>query len=127
MIQNNLNPDFTDFIECDYYFEKEQTIKFMVYDIDNAKGGKDFIGQCITTIGKIFGSNKQTFVGVLSIETKTGKRGNIVIRLDSVSTTNDEVRMKLSSILNPIAFLCCAGVNNPYFVISRARDLLSSG
>ncbi len=41
-INNNLHPDFATVIECDYFFEKEQQIKFMVYDIDNDKGAKDF-------------------------------------------------------------------------------------
>ena len=34
-INNNLNPDFSKSIECDYFFEKEQHIKIMVYDIDD--------------------------------------------------------------------------------------------
>lgn len=57
-INNNLNPDFTTFIECDYFFEKEQFLRFMVYDIDNEQGGKDFVGKNETTIGKIIGSLK---------------------------------------------------------------------
>jgi Ca2+-dependent lipid-binding protein len=51
---NNLNPDFTTFIECNYYFEKEQHLKFKVWDVDEKD--RDFIGQVETTIGKIFGS-----------------------------------------------------------------------
>ena len=34
-INDNLNPNFTTFIECDYYFEKEQHLAFEVYDIDD--------------------------------------------------------------------------------------------
>jgi hypothetical protein len=45
------------------------------------------------------------------------------VRLENVDTTNDEARMKVSAKLVPIAVLCCAGTNNPYFVISRARDV----
>jgi hypothetical protein len=58
IIQNNLNPDFSQYVECDYYFEREQQMKFTVYDIDNARGGKEFIGKCETSLGKIFGSNR---------------------------------------------------------------------
>lgn len=36
--------------------------------------------------------------------------------------SNDEARMKLSANLVPFATLCCAGINNPYYVISRARS-----
>lgn len=30
--------------------------------------------------------------------------------------------MKLSANLVPNAVLCCAGINNPYYIISRARS-----
>ena len=42
VINNNLNPDFSTFIECDYFFEREQQLRFMVFDVDNVKGDKDF-------------------------------------------------------------------------------------
>ncbi len=35
MINNNLNPDFVKTFTLDFYFEKEQWIKFEVYDVDN--------------------------------------------------------------------------------------------
>jgi hypothetical protein len=35
VVNNNLNPDFSTFIEVDYYFEREQLIRFDVYDIDD--------------------------------------------------------------------------------------------
>lgn len=121
-INNNLNPDFSTFIECDYYFEKEQHIKFMVYDIDNEKGAKDYIGSNETTIGKIIGATKQTYVSELLDDKNTRSRGKLIVRLDNVNISNDEARMKISSNLIPIATLCCAGINNPYYIISRARS-----
>eukprot|EP00347_Sterkiella_histriomuscorum_P005523 403356292 len=121
-INNNLNPDFSTFIECDYYFEKEQHIKFMVYDIDNEKGAKDYVGVNETTIGKIIGSNKQTYVNDLLNDKNTTSRGKIIVRLDNVNQSNDEARMKISANLTPFATLCCAGINNPYYIISRARS-----
>lgn len=36
-----------------------------MYDIDDAKGGKEFIGKVETTMGKIVGALKQTFVAEL--------------------------------------------------------------
>lgn len=43
----------------------------MVYDIDDAKGSsRDFIGANETTLGKIIGSNKQTYVADL-VDTKS--------------------------------------------------------
>lgn len=59
MIRDNLNPDFVTPVECDYYFEKEQSVRIAVYDLDDEKTGKkDFIGKIETTLGKIVGSNK---------------------------------------------------------------------
>ena len=42
MVLNNLNPDFTKTFTIDYYFEREQWIKFEVYDVDYT--GNEFIG-----------------------------------------------------------------------------------
>ncbi len=36
MILNNLNPDFVKTFTLDYFFEKEQWIKFEVYDVDDS-------------------------------------------------------------------------------------------
>ena len=44
------------------------------------------------------------------------------MRLDSVNSTNDEARIKLSAALTPFAFLCCGSINDPYFIVSRARS-----
>jgi hypothetical protein len=34
-VTNNLNPDFSTQIETSYFFEKEQHLRFEVYDIDS--------------------------------------------------------------------------------------------
>lgn len=54
MILNNLNPDFTKTFMIDYFFEKEQIIKFEVYDVDTT--GNDHIGNCETTVSRIMTS-----------------------------------------------------------------------
>ena len=121
-VNNNLNPDFSTSIECDYFFEKEQYIKFMVYDIDNVESGKkEFIGSNETTIGKLIGAQRQTYVSDL-LDKNSHTRGKLIVRLDNVNISNDEARMKLSANLVPFATLCCAGINNPNFIISRARS-----
>ena len=51
MILNNLNPDFAKVFIIDYFFEKEQIIRFEVYDVDNT--GLEHIGNCETTISRI--------------------------------------------------------------------------
>ncbi len=68
MILNNLNPDFTTTFNIDFYFEKQQYLKFQVYDVDD--NGLEHIGDCETTISKIMGSKRQTFVSDLHIPGK---------------------------------------------------------
>jgi C2 domain len=96
-VRNNLNPDFSKFIECDYYFEREQHLKFVVYDVDDQK--KDFIGQTETTVARIIGSVRQTYLDDLTLENNKTSRGKIIVRLDSVNVSNDEVRMKVRASL----------------------------
>lgn len=65
MILNNLNPDFTKTFTIDYYFEKEQWMKFEVYDVDNTS--LEHIGNSEATIAKIMTSTKQTFIANLNL------------------------------------------------------------
>ena len=49
-------------------------------------------------------------------------RGTIIIRADVISKSNDDIFMRVKASLYPLTTLgCCAGVNNPYFVLSRSR------
>jgi hypothetical protein len=121
-ITNNLNPDFAKQIETSYYFEKEQFLKFEVWDIDLNSHERDFIGRLETTMGKLMGSAKQTMLADLVCEAGNN-RGKIVVRLDCVNTCNDDLVFKLKANLVPKTTMgCCNGSNNPYFIISRARE-----
>lgn len=47
-----LNPKFTKSFVIDYYFERNQPLKFMVYDIDSSSRrleDNDFIGSAVST------------------------------------------------------------------------------
>ena len=55
-IDNNLNPDFTTTFTLDYHFEKQQYLKFCVYDVDSKV--MNHIGDCETTISRIMGAKK---------------------------------------------------------------------
>jgi C2 domain len=65
MINNNLNPDFVKTFTIDYFFEKEQWIKFEVYDVDPNE--LESIGNCETTIAKVMTARGQTFVSDLTL------------------------------------------------------------
>ncbi len=82
MILNNLNPDFTKTFVLDYFFEKEQWIKFEVYDVDDS--GNDHIGNCEVTISKIMTANRQTYISDLTLPNQQNSRGKIIVRADSV-------------------------------------------
>lgn len=56
MILNNLNPDFQKSFDLDYFFEREQFIKFEVYDVDYNQ--LEHIGTCETTISRIMAAQK---------------------------------------------------------------------
>lgn len=47
-INNNLNPDFTKNFTLSYYFEKQQHVKFEVYDVDATE--LEHIGSCEVTL-----------------------------------------------------------------------------
>jgi hypothetical protein len=83
VVRNNLNPDFSTPVECDYYFEREQFVKFTVNDSDGSSN--DFIGQVETTVGKLIGASAQTFLSDLTLPGHKQSRGKIIIRTDSLN------------------------------------------
>ncbi len=64
-IMNDLNPDFTKHFTIDYYFEREQHLKFEMYDVDATE--LEHIGNVEFTVAKLMGSLKQTFIGDLTL------------------------------------------------------------
>ena len=80
---NNLNPDFTKSFILDYYFEKEQFLKFEVYDVDEK--ALNHIGNCEITVSRIMTSQRQTFISDLFLPNGKKPRGKIVVRADSVA------------------------------------------
>ena len=84
-LENSLNPIFVRYFNIDYYFERNQKIKFEVYDIDLTT--KEFIGSAETQISKIMNSKLQSLTIDLTKDER--KRGEITIKLEHVSTCND--------------------------------------
>ena len=86
-VENNLNPIFVRAFDIDYYFEKNQKIKFEVYDID--LNSKEFIGSAETQISKIMSSKLQSLT--MNLTKDEHKKGEITIKLEHVSTCNDMI------------------------------------
>ncbi|CAG5112155.1 Oidioi.mRNA.OKI2018_I69.chr2.g6399.t1.cds [Oikopleura dioica] len=56
VIMNNLNPKFSKKFDLDYVFEVVQTLKFEVYDLDEASSKldkHDFLGECQVNLGEL--------------------------------------------------------------------------
>ena len=64
VIQDCLEPDFTTSIKSHYYFEKNQEIRFEIYDDDGSS--KEEQGMITTKIATLIGSKNQTYVGKLT-------------------------------------------------------------
>uniref|UniRef100_A0A915PS46 C2 domain-containing protein n=1 Tax=Setaria digitata TaxID=48799 RepID=A0A915PS46_9BILA len=59
VIHNSLNPEWTERIEVEYFFEEIQPMKFEIYDIDSRSSElnkHDFLGQAETTLAEIVGA-----------------------------------------------------------------------
>uniref|UniRef100_A0A8C4WT00 Copine-3 n=1 Tax=Eptatretus burgeri TaxID=7764 RepID=A0A8C4WT00_EPTBU len=60
-IMNSLDPDFSQRLHMDYYFEQVQKLRFGIYDVDNktySLDDDDFLGQFDCTLGQIVSSKK---------------------------------------------------------------------
>lgn len=58
-IWNNLNPDFLKFFRVNYYFEKNQFVRFEIYEQDD-DDNHELIGYYECALNKILTANKQT-------------------------------------------------------------------
>ena len=71
MIMNNLNPDFVKTFTVEYFFEKEQSLKFEVYDVDGPST-LEHIGNAELTLAQLMTSKAQTLVRELTLPSGGG-------------------------------------------------------
>lgn len=118
-IDDNLNPDFQTSFYINYYFEKNQPLKFEVID-DDGNGKAQLIGTSETTLGTIMGSRGQTFISDLHKSGNDKSRGKLIVRADSVKDSSWEAQISVEASNLPnrtSAFLCAA--NYPVLQIYR--------
>lgn len=120
-LDNNRNPEFCTPIECDYFLEKEQIIKFFVYDIDGQE--KELIGKYETKLKVLFENDKPEFKVELQNDQYDKSPGTLIVKLDKVKKLKDTVQFKDISAygLRSFKWLCCFGTDQPYMVLSRKR------
>lgn len=91
-MKNNLDPNFTTSIYCDFFFEIKQTLKFEVQD-DDGKGKYELIGEATTTVGAVAGAKNQTTI--LDLHNKgTKSTGKIIIKADRVQESRENIYMQ---------------------------------
>ena len=119
-IENNLNPVFVTSFEIDFYFERNQKVKFEVYDIDVTT--KEFIGSYEAPVAKIMGSKGQTLTA--DLENKGIKKaGQIVIKLEKTSHCNDAIYFTGRGYDLPTKkMLFWLGNDDPFYFVERSRS-----
>ena len=118
-IENNVNPEFVKSFEVSFFFERNQKVRFEVYDIDGSS--KEFIGSMETSLAKVMGSRSQTYTA--KIESKSGKiTGSITIKLDKISQSNDLVYFSAKAFKLPSKTkMGLFGYDRPFYFIEYER------
>jgi len=117
-IQNNLNPVFSTPITIDYYFEKNQEIKFEVLDEDSSRSEAQ--GSLSTLVGNLVGSKNQTYCDNLVYNFKKSKNGKIIIKTDTVKESNFYAKMGVRAMgLKSKKSMGFFKSNHPFLVIKR--------
>ena len=133
VIDNNLNPRWLQHFTVKYIFVKDRDLCFQVYNY-NDQTSRDLIGEAETSLSKLMMSPGQTMRLRLELnESKTGtkrirnrkNRGTLIVRADKIKKTEDVIKFQISAILKSKKFLCF-GVDQPFLVIERARQVLQT-
>eukprot|EP01017_Pseudomicrothorax_dubius_P007006 TRINITY_DN12114_c0_g1_i2.p1 TRINITY_DN12114_c0_g1~~TRINITY_DN12114_c0_g1_i2.p1 ORF type:complete len:513 (-),score=66.55 TRINITY_DN12114_c0_g1_i2:35-1573(-) len=93
VVADNLNPEFKKIIILDHIFERRQTVKFEVVDVD-MNDRFEHIGEVVTTLGKIIGSRGGTAELELIERHNQSKRGTLIVYSEKIRSTNEVIRMK---------------------------------
>jgi hypothetical protein len=97
VIWDNLNPDFIKSFILDYHFEEQLYLFFKVFDanIENGREVKGLqLGEVESTLSEIVGSKGQQIIKTLHMPGSVGSCGNIVVRVEEISTVNnDEIQI----------------------------------
>eukprot|EP00730_Choanoeca_flexa_P007182 TRINITY_DN12293_c1_g1_i4.p1 TRINITY_DN12293_c1_g1~~TRINITY_DN12293_c1_g1_i4.p1 ORF type:complete len:533 (+),score=126.03 TRINITY_DN12293_c1_g1_i4:208-1806(+) len=119
-VQNASEVNFSTILEVDYYFERHQPIKFMVYDLDSTSSSlkeHDLIGEAVTTIGAIVGEHSSCFTQVLHYKGKASNRGNITVTAEESQGQAGEVVFKIAG--HHLDKKDLFGKSDPFYKIHR--------
>ncbi|KAM9296118.1 copine-1 [Gastrophryne carolinensis] len=120
-VKNCQSPEFSTKPVIDYYFEKVQSIKFGIYDIDNKSvdlSDDDYLGGYECTLGQVVSNRK--LKGIL--ELKKGKpagKGSITIIAEELKDTRVVILEVEARNLDKKDFL---GKSDPFLELFRYND-----
>lgn len=111
---NNLNPDFKTTIDLEFFFEREQLLRFEFIDDDGGDDGQPFydvIGINTIPLSSIMASRGQTVTRALVHPTKVDKaRGMMIIKAESIKESNHQICFQIftKNLRNRLSY--CGGV-----------------
>lgn len=91
-VKDTLNPDFERAIDIDFFFEKNQLIKFEFIDDDGGDSDDPYyelIGSSVLNLATIMSSKGQTVSKPLVVPGKTKQRGMLIVRAESIKESNN--------------------------------------
>lgn len=138
--QENFNPVFETPIKVTYLFEKQQKLRFELYDQDGTGrlGREEYIGYHEELLGHIMRKSRGKGYSDYFVEPgasrdksevkddKDESIGKIIIRAESQTDGNNMMEIKVSASLDSLRGWWCGDRDAPYLVIKRAflpRDI----
>eukprot|EP01028_Stygiella_incarcerata_P010829 TRINITY_DN583_c0_g1_i1.p1 TRINITY_DN583_c0_g1~~TRINITY_DN583_c0_g1_i1.p1 ORF type:complete len:565 (-),score=145.11 TRINITY_DN583_c0_g1_i1:129-1823(-) len=122
IIKDCLNPKWVKGFTVNYYFERQQYLRFSVYDIDNPSDSlekHDFLGSFDCVMGDIVTAAGKTLTGDLGRPGHKNK-GKISIYCEEMAEINDIVMFEARG--NKLAKKDLFGKSDPFLVISRSQE-----
>ena len=90
-IKDTLNPDFEKAIDIDFFFEKNQMLRFEFIDDDGGDSDDpyyDIIGAATFSLSSVMASKGQTLTKPLLVPGKKRQRGMVIVRAESIKESN---------------------------------------
>mmetsp|Transcript_32790 Transcript_32790/g.57076 ORF Transcript_32790/g.57076 Transcript_32790/m.57076 type:complete len:545 (-) Transcript_32790:27-1661(-) len=127
VIWNDLNPNFVESFEFDFFIEDHKKFLLRVYDVDQehqSLGSANFIGSAEYLVSEIVTQPGMKMTKPLMHSTYKEKRGLITIRLEEVFDKNEVIRLSLSGVQLPDPRSCFASffTFRTFYRLSRAME-----
>jgi hypothetical protein len=123
-IKDNLNPKFVTPVRMQYHFERVQTLRFGVYDIDSLHTPleqQEFIGEVSTTMAEIFTNHGGSWSAQLKAPGHGSKpRGSLLVTAEEIHEMNQEITLAFEGQkLDKKDFF---GKSDPFLVINQVQS-----